>query len=267
MTVNRALYWLIYFSRGLAHPIEKCENQRMVDKLDTFAERLKFLRKKSGLSLSAVARQLGVTPQAVHKWENGGKVDNDREWALADLFKVSGIWLIRGVNSELDAPDLSRPIGRLWYSGTPTVPTQPEAGVYVPVLRVEEVEDWLSSPEYIGLDYHKGAWIACPCEHGERTFAVAVQGISMENLGSRISYSDGDIIFADPDVAMISGCRALFGSAVGSKKIDVVFRELIVEGSTNFWRPLNPQWPQAITPVGDRHIPLAKVIGKWVDEK
>lgn len=239
----------------------------MVDNLDTFADRLKYLRKKSGLSLSAVARQIGVSPQAVHKWENGGKVDNDREWALADFFKVSGTWLIRGDNGDSDTPTLDRPHPYFWSAGAPSVPHQPDTGVYVPLLRVEEVDDWVSMPEHPSYDYHKGAWIACPVEHGERTFAVAVQGISMENLNSKISYSDGDIIFADPDSKIVSGCRVIFGSSKGSMKLDVVFRELIIEGNTNFWRPINPQWPQAITPVGDRHIPLARVIGKWVDEK
>jgi len=238
----------------------------MVDKLDTFAERLKYLRKKNGLSLAAVARQIGVSPQAVHKWENGGKVDNDREWALADLFKVDAYWLIRGESSEQNLPELKRPRHHFVF-GAPTLPQSSESGVYVPLLDSSEVVGWLDDAESVNWDYHKGQWIACPVEHGDRTFAMMVKGVTMENLGAKVSYSEGDIIFADPDAAYRSGSRVIFSAAGMARSLDVLFRQLIIEGGVNYWRTLNPQWPQAITPVSESHILLATVIGKWVSEE
>lgn len=239
-------------------------NQHMVDNMTTFAERLKFLRKKSGLSLSAVARQIGVSPQAVHKWENGGKVDNDREWALADLFQVSGSWLIRGDDTP-DSPRISRPATYFWRKGSPSAPEQPESGLYVPLLKFNEVQDWLATdrPD----DYHKGEWIACPVGHSELTFALKVQGISMENLGSKISYSDGDIIFADPEEWFGSGDRVIFGPGEYTEGAEIVFREAIIEGNKCFCRPLNPNWPEPITRVNHEFPGLALVIAKLVVEK
>lgn len=238
----------------------------MVDKLDTFAERLKFLRKKSGLSLSAVARQIGVSPQAVHKWEGGGKVDNEREWALADLFQVSPIWLIRGEQVGEHLPKLNRP-AKYYYARGASAPEVPDRGVFVPLLDAANVVGWLDAPGEYDHAYHKGQWIPCPVEHGERTFAMVVKGVTMENLGSRTSYSEGDIIFADPDAPYKSGSRVIFSASGMTPDLDVLFRQLIIEGDVKYWRVLNPQWPQAITPVHERHVLLATVIGKWAGEE
>lgn len=237
----------------------------MVDNIDTFAERLKLLRRKSGLSLAAVARQLGVSPQAVHKWENGGKVDNNREWDLADLFKVSAVWLIRGENPDTQLPPLSRPNSSNFMYGTPTTPRIPESGTYVPLLDTADVVGWLSETE-IYRGHHTGQWVACPADHGDRTFAMIVKGVTMENLGARPSYSEGDIIFADPDAPYKSGSRCIFSASGWIPDLDVIFRQLIIEDGRKYWRSLNPQWPSSITPIDETHVLLATVLGKWVAE-
>lgn len=58
-------------------------------------EKILYLRKKSGYSQEAVAEKLGVSRQAVSKWENG---DADPEIGklrlLAQLFQVSTDWLL-----------------------------------------------------------------------------------------------------------------------------------------------------------------------------
>lgn len=243
-----------------------CENQRMVDKLDTFAERLKYLRKKSGLSLAAVAREIGVSPQAVHKWENGGKVDNDREWALAELFAADAHWLILGDDVDVDHIRPKSKTFRLMAGKH--LPREAISDVYVPLLSNVQVPTWLQSfgDGEAGRAQHDGQWIACPVEHSNQTFAMTVTGVSMENLGSRISYSEGDIIFADPTAPQVPGARIVFSSSSMSLNRDVLFRQLIQEGDRRYWRTLNPQWPQAISPVDDSHRLLATVIGKWVRE-
>lgn len=58
-------------------------------------EKILYLRKKSGYSQEALAEKLGVSRQAVSKWENG---DADPEIGklklLAELFQVSTDWLL-----------------------------------------------------------------------------------------------------------------------------------------------------------------------------
>lgn len=63
-----------------------------------FAHRLFELRRQAGLSQEELANLLGVTRQAVQKWEAGtSRPDMNNLTALADYFKVSLDYLIRGV--------------------------------------------------------------------------------------------------------------------------------------------------------------------------
>lgn len=56
----------------------------------TFGERLKGLRLERGLSQEKVAEQLGVTRQAVAKWEGGASMPSAENLvALSDLYQVS----------------------------------------------------------------------------------------------------------------------------------------------------------------------------------
>ncbi|MDE7257585.1 MAG: helix-turn-helix domain-containing protein, partial [Clostridia bacterium] len=62
-----------------------------------FGERIYNLRKKSGLSQEEFADKLGVSRQAVSKWETGQSVpDSEKAAAMAKFFGVSLDWLING---------------------------------------------------------------------------------------------------------------------------------------------------------------------------
>ena len=54
-----------------------------------FAQRLKELRKKQGLSQASLAQQLGMTQQAVGKWERGTATPDPQTIAkLAEILSV-----------------------------------------------------------------------------------------------------------------------------------------------------------------------------------
>ena len=56
-----------------------------------FTKRLKELRKARGLSQGALAKELGLSQQAVGKWETGRSTPDPATLAaLASFFKVSG---------------------------------------------------------------------------------------------------------------------------------------------------------------------------------
>ena len=78
----------------------------------TFSEKLQTLRKTAGLSQEQLAEQLGVTRQAVSKWETGeGKPDIDNLLPLAKLLHTTVDYLL---DDAADAPH------------TETPPTQPQ---------------------------------------------------------------------------------------------------------------------------------------------
>ena len=71
----------------------------MVNKVH-FGKRISILRRKAGLSQTALAELLGVTSQAVSKWECGNAIpDIDILLALSHLYKVT-------INEMLEDIDL-----------------------------------------------------------------------------------------------------------------------------------------------------------------
>ena len=63
----------------------------------SFAERILYCRKKAKLSQEELASKLGVSRQAVSKWETGESIpDMNNLAALAEIFDVSLDWLIKG---------------------------------------------------------------------------------------------------------------------------------------------------------------------------
>lgn len=70
-----------------------------------FEMRLYELRKKAGLSQEELANLVGVSRQAVQKWEAGtSRPDLDNLTALAGYFNVTLDWLITGREPELSQP-------------------------------------------------------------------------------------------------------------------------------------------------------------------
>ena len=54
-----------------------------------FSKQLQKLRKQSSITQEQLAAKLGVTAQAVSKWENGSYPDGDLLPKIADIFDVS----------------------------------------------------------------------------------------------------------------------------------------------------------------------------------
>ena len=70
----------------------------------TLGERIQSYRKKNGLSQEQLAEALGVSRQAVSKWElNDAQPDLDKVLALARLFQVSTDTLLGNESPEPEA--------------------------------------------------------------------------------------------------------------------------------------------------------------------
>lgn len=70
----------------------------------TLGEKITELRKKRGLSQEDLAITLGVSRQAVSKWELGDATpDTDKIIALADYFDVTTDWLLRDIEPHQNA--------------------------------------------------------------------------------------------------------------------------------------------------------------------
>lgn len=82
-----------------------------------FRDRLFDLRRQAGLSQEALANLLGVTRQAVQKWEAGtSRPDMDNLVSLAEYFKVSLDFLVTGKEA---APPPASTIVNNYYNSRP----------------------------------------------------------------------------------------------------------------------------------------------------
>lgn len=67
----------------------------------TLEEQIKHYRKQAGLSQEKMAEKIGVSRQAITKWENGtGTPDIANLMAIADLFQISVDELLSNEKSE-----------------------------------------------------------------------------------------------------------------------------------------------------------------------
>lgn len=62
------------------------------------ADRIQHLRKTEGLSQEELADKVGVSRQAVSKWESGQSTpDLDKVIMMSDLFKVTTDYILKGI--------------------------------------------------------------------------------------------------------------------------------------------------------------------------
>lgn len=62
------------------------------------ADRIQYLRKTKGLSQEELANKVGVSRQAVSKWESGqGTPDIEKIITMSELFEVTTDYILKGV--------------------------------------------------------------------------------------------------------------------------------------------------------------------------
>lgn len=128
---------------------------------------------------------------------------------------------------------------------------------------------WVAAGSWHGMETPDGSgddaeeWLPCPVRHSASTFVLRVRGESMYNPLGRISFSDGDLIFVDPqrhpeNKACVVVRREQDQSAT--------FKQLIQEGeppsARRYLKPLNPNWPEPILEFQDNDELCGVVIFK-----
>ena len=69
------------------------------------ADRIKILRKRSGISQEELADKMGVSRQAISKWESGQSFpDIDKIVLLSEYFDVTTDYLLKGIEPLDDVP-------------------------------------------------------------------------------------------------------------------------------------------------------------------
>lgn len=221
--------------------------------MKTYTERLNYALKLRDKSQTDVANAIGTKPQAIQhlaKPAPGKKVRGSRHTpAIAGFLRIDAQWLATGEGATPSAYDGSVEPGPDLKGRAPLI-SWVQAGCW------EEIVDRFNPGE-------AEEWLLVPRSCGPRTFALRVRGASMDNPGGRYSYSDGDIIFVDPDAPYENNSRVI---ARLEENKEATFKQLIIEGDRKYLRALNPGWPDKTIEVTSECTICGVVIGKWVAE-
>lgn len=235
-------------------------------------QRLTFAREKRKIKKSAFAKLVGVSAPTVTDWENGDtkRMDGENLVKVCRALDITADWLLYGdgiapSDSDvtdietrfIDAPPAISP-GSTEYNVTPLSST----GYDVPIISWVAAGTWsiISDPYEPGV---ASEWLPCPKNHSASTFALRVRGVSMENIGGKHSYSDGDVIFVDPAKHYENGSRVIV--RLDDRK-EAAFKQLVIEGDHKYLKALNPAWPEKIIEINSNATICGVVIGKWIDE-
>jgi SOS-response transcriptional repressor LexA len=235
-------------------------------KTPLFAARLKTIRERANLSQSDLGRRIGISPQAVQKWEAGASVPREgkrKQIALALTTTVTD--LVRGTELEHSSDSSSTKevsSGRV-FPLRPTAEGAPKSEDAVPLISWAQAAKWGSAMGNIRPEEVQD-WLLCPLKHGPGSFVLEVAGESNYDPGGPKSYAPGEMIYVDPTVS--AGNRNMVIVRIDGDERAQLKQLLMDEGGTKLLKVLNPNWPTPIVPLADHIKVIGVVIGKWVPE-
>lgn len=221
----------------------------------TIGEKIKKLRVNNRMTQAELASKSGISQQMISKLE-GNKADSTSEiLALADALGIDPTYFKSGTNVDYS------PVGGIARHQTnqeTQTPVPVKIHGMVPLISKVQAGEWMEAADVFQTGDAE-QWLPCPAPHSKNTFALRVQGISMEPR-----YHDGDIVFVDPDIPAVHGKNVVVRLHATD---EVTLKSLVIEGSKMYLKALNPDWPGAkfIDITGDATI-CGVVIGKWVSE-
>lgn len=201
---------------------------------------------QNGKTRADAARHLEVAAPSVSGWIKTGRISKEN-------FDKLRHWLTRTPDSY-------------WGAMTPAVAGENverlQGAQGVPLISWVQAGSWsdIADPYQLG---EAEEWLPCPVKHGPRTYAVRVRGDSMNNRGGRPSYSDGDILFVDPDKEAQHGDRVIVRL---DDQQEATFKQLLIEDGQKLLKALNPEWSPRYIPINGHATITGVVIGKWVPE-
>ena len=181
-----------------------------------FADRIRDLRAKHGLTLEQVAQQVGVGKSTVRKWETGiiENMRRDKIAKLAEALHTTPAYLMGWSEESQIYPENIIPF--------PTMKKLPLIGAIAcgaPILAQEHIEDYVDTPDHIHAD-----------------FALTCKGDSMIN--ARIF--DGDIVYIRQQNTVESGeiAAVLVDNEATLKRVRLFDDHISLEPENPQYRPL-----------------------------
>ena len=213
----------------------------------SFHLRLQEKLKEKGYKPADLARAAEVSGVAAGKWIHGDSQPKAGKLKLiARFLDVSDDWLLTGreASPRLDNNvDLSQ---RIPFEGRPVpVISWVAAGSFGPIATVledAEVDEYLPPIK----------------ECGKNGYGLVVTGISMSP-----KFEPEDRIYVNPDfqVSDLKTGDLVIVSCTGDN--EATFKQLIIEGTTKYLKPLNPKWDEQIIKLTEDCRLVGKVVGLY----
>lgn len=190
------------------------------------------LRKQNKLTLLALADMIdGYDGGNLSRFERGAQSmasDKFEQLAKALNCKPSDIYLL--ADSQIKNQVNERSIN---YNLENKIDIQGR----VPLISWVQAGDFCESADIFEPSSAE-EWVPCPMAHTDTSYALRVQGSSMEPR-----FREGDVIIVDPDVSPDPG-KFVVAKRAGDHA--ATFKQLMMEGGEFYLKALNPAWPEPI---------------------
>ena len=213
----------------------------------SIGQRISKLMLDMDVSNAKLARMIGVSRPTIGNWIEGKSAPTGENLTnLANALKVDPNWLMSGKESQVrldNNVDISQKIP---FEGFPVpVISWVAAGSFGPiatVLKDAEVDEYLPPIK----------------ECGRNGYGLIVTGISMSP-----KFEPEDRIYVNPDFQVIdlkTGDLVIVSCAGDN---EATFKQLIIEGTTKYLKPLNPKWDEQIIKLTEDCRLVGKVVGLY----
>ena len=213
----------------------------------SIGQRISKLMLDMDVSNAKLARMIGVSRPTIGNWIEGKSAPTGENLTnLANALKVDPNWLMSGKESRVrldNNVDISQKIPFDGFS-IPVI-SWVAAGSFGPietVLRDAEVDEYLQPIK----------------ECGKNGYGLVVTGISMSP-----KFESEDRIYVNPDfqVSDLKTGDLVIVSCAGDN--EATFKQLIIEGTTKYLKPLNPKWDEQIIKLTEDCRLVGKVVGLY----
>lgn len=231
--------------------------------------RIKSIRESSPfeISQSDLARALGISPQAVQKWEDQKSAPRHGKLsAIAGALSTTVAELIRGTDFEIGSESVGikeKGGGKVFPLRSSNAGAPDSRSGYLPLISWEQAAVWGPNMNKIKPEDAQD-WIRCPFDHGREAFVLEVEGESNYDPTGPKSYAPGESIAVDPSRAPTN--RSMVVVRVDHEERAQLKQLLTDERGTRMLKSLNPNWPGQIMAMPDGSSIIGVVIGKWVPE-
>lgn len=210
--------------------------------MESIHQRIRRLREQKGLTQDELAAKIGVTRQAVQKWESEGDdrtaPKRARQENLANVLNITVYELMHGGIQQNQHASEPKPNAYLPATNDEVEDGPPLQPRRFPLISWARAGMWKGTSERFRTD-EADAWLQCHKDLGHNGYVLRVKGESMTCPSGPYSFPEGMLLYVNPNVEPKPGQFVI----VRRKDAEATFKRLTIADGSLFLEAINPQWP------------------------